>query len=126
MPAASWGAGAVSYRSRSLWGCARPRRAHACDDTVTGAHVRRCDGGAIDGADSIVTTFRLFFTSSKLHSLRSLTHAPGGVAGGEAAHWKELVGWRSASKSVILCVRWEAGARFRCGPGIRAVVINSS
>ena len=33
-------------------------------------------------------------------------------------------GWRGLSKSVILCVRWEreAGARFRCGPGIRAVV----
>jgi len=31
-------------------------------------------------------------------------------------------GRRGLSKSVILCVRWEAGARFRCGPGIRAVV----
>ena len=67
-----------------------PGRALVVGDA--GAHVRRCDGGAIDSADSIVTIFRLFSTSNKLHLLLSLTHASGGVAGGEAAHWKELVG----------------------------------
>ena len=63
---------ASSCRARRRGGCARPRRAHACDDTDTGAHARRFDGGAIDSADSIVTTFRLFSSSSKLYSLRTL------------------------------------------------------
>ena len=54
--------------------------------------MRRCDGGAIDSADSIVTIFRLFSTSNKLHLLLSLTHASGGVAGSKAARWKVLVG----------------------------------
>ena len=36
---------------------ARGRNAAVRGDTVTGTHARRCDGGAVVNADSIVTTF---------------------------------------------------------------------
>ena len=65
---------------------------HACDDTDTGAHARRCDGGAVDSADSIVTIFVQSCSCSNLDLLLSLTHASGGVAGGKAARWKVRVG----------------------------------
>ena len=54
--------------------------------------MRRCDGGAIDSADSIVTIFVQSCSCSNLDLLLSLTHASGGVAGGKAARWKVLVG----------------------------------
>ena len=52
------------------------------------------------------------------------------IDGGLSGRGFGLGGVAEYMKSVILCVRcrWEAGARFRCGPpggGIRAVVVVS-
>jgi len=43
---------------------ARGRNAAVRGDTVTGTHARRCDGGAVVNADSIVTTLLQFFYCS--------------------------------------------------------------